>query len=409
MKKYLQRNHHDFPLEPLNSSPPDGDAVVIPVFDENENIYATLAALKKAIFRAKRPVSAVLVINDPVSASDSQRENNRKLADSLRKNDGKYDGGLDVGKELFFIDLTDKEIKEKHRTVGNARKVGFDGFLLQSDGEVTDQKRLFFSLDADTLVEENYLSSAYEYFEKHPDSAGAVFEFAHRLENTDHNTNMAALRYEYYLRDYVKKLDYCRSAYNFWTIGSAFCCTMRNYVRCGGMRRNAAGEDFYFLQALRKVGVVGKITTTCVHPAGRVSGRVPFGTGPAIAKQLSGTALGLYNQKCFEPLKIFFERCNQADYDILQRNIEELAPELLSDFLKTLNFASAWQKIVQNTPRQAEKLQNALQIYCDGFFILKFCHYLEELDPENFAREALPPDEAIPALISELKQSYAAC
>ena len=54
-----------------------------------------------------------------------------------------------------------------------------------------------------------------------------------------------------------------------------------------------------------------------------------------------------------------------------------------------------WQKIVKNTPRSAEALQHALQIYCDGFFVLKFCHFLEEKYPEKFARQPLPGNDPV--------------
>ena len=158
--KYLKRSDI-YPIEPAGALHWENThAVVIPVYDENDHIAATLASIKAALQRSPEPVKTVLVINEPINAAPEARENNRELLASLRKNDGKYDGGLAVGNELFFIDLTDKEIAEKFRTVGNARKAGFDGVIAANDGKMTDNDRLFFSLDADTLVAEDYFEKA---------------------------------------------------------------------------------------------------------------------------------------------------------------------------------------------------------------------------------------------------------
>lgn len=391
---YLERNVPAGLIEPC--APKTLHAAVIPVYDENDQIYAALTSVKRALQHKVSSISVILVINEPADAPADAQKRNRELLESLKKNDGKYDGGLSVGSELFYINLLDKEIKPKFRTVGNARKTGFDGFLHQSDGKVTDKNRLFFSLDADTLVSENYFSAAIDFFTENPHAAGGVFDFEHRCTDDNKAVKKAVLRYEYYLRDYVNKLAGAHSAYSFWTIGSAFACRQTAYMSCGGMRRNAAGEDFYFLQALRKVGEVGLIPHAKVYPAGRISMRVPFGTGPAIARQLQGEELKLYNQKIFDLLKEFFTSCSQYSYKDVSSNILQYAPELLRQYLQAQNFDEIWQKIVKNTPRCREKLYEALQIYCDGFFILKFAHFLEEKYPVDFARTPLPPDEELP-------------
>ncbi len=384
MATYLERNPQSGIIEPCAPAAPH--AAVIPVYDENDHLPEALASIKNALQHAQEPVAIVLVLNEPGDAPPEAAQRNRELLRSLQKNDGKYDGGLSVGSELFYINLLDKEINQKFRTVGNARKSGFDGFLHQSDGKVTDEKRLFFSLDADTLVSCDYFEKAMEFFAAESSVAGAVFDFEHRCNEADEAVKTAVARYEYYLRDYVEKLKIAQSAYSFWTIGSAFVCRQTAYMRCGGMRRNAAGEDFYFLQALRKVGNIGLIPAARVYPAGRVSARVPFGTGPAIARQLRGEELKLYNEKSFQLLGDFFTAACRSTYETLSGNISDLMPPVVKEYLQSQNFENLWQKIVKNTPKNHGKLFEALQIYCDGFFILKFCHYLEEKYPEEFAR-----------------------
>ena len=406
--KSLKNCSGNYPIEPC--APSAQNFMVIPVFNENSFIYAVLASVKRALQHSPQPVAVILVLNEPITASVEAQRSNRELLDSLQKNDGKYDGGLTLGRELFFINLMDKEIKEKFRTVGNARKVGFDGAILQSDGNLTEQKGLLFSLDADTLVSEKYFENAFEHFAAFPGNAGAVFNFEHRLED-DPALAQAAMRYEIYLLDYAIKLHDCGSQYGFWTIGSAFVCTVRDYQRCGGMRRHAAGEDFYFLQALRKVGKVGVIAPVSVYPAGRISDRVPFGTGPAIARQQTGELPGLFNEQPFNLLKEFFTCCAGSDYETLSGDITKFAPDLLAEFFAGQNFAELWSKIVKNTPRSREKLLNALHVYCDGFFILKFVHFLEEKSLELFGKYPMYSDlelaDKLAALRDKVQQIFA--
>lgn len=405
MAGYLQRNQTVHRLEPaqVEVAIPTHFAV-IPVYDENEHIANTLASIKRALQYAPEPVKTVLVINHPLNAPEQSCRNNQTLLESLRKNDGQYDGGLSVGEDLFFIDLTVKEIPDKFRNVGNARKTGFDEVIRQIDGKLTARKVLLFSLDADTLVAENYFSAAMEFNRTHPEAAGAVFHFEHRFESPDEAVNQAAVRYEIFLRDYAWQLRSCGSEFGFWTIGSAFMCNALDYMRCGGMRRNAAGEDFYFLQALRKVGQLGVVPDTTVYPSGRISFRVPFGTGPAISRQLSGSKLELYNPRCFAELKEFFAAVASSSCEELSGSIMHLAGKRLAEYLEKFQFADVWSRIVCNTPHRREALQHALHVYCDGFFILRFCHYLEQSYPQEYARIPFDPTTDSKEKLAQMRQ-----
>lgn len=405
MASYLQRCGAVWQIEPVTEVLPP-HAAVIPLYDENDSIYDVLRSIKTALERSPEPVAVVLVVNEPLNAPAESIQNNRQLLESLRANDGNFDGGLAVGKELFFIDLTDKDLPDKHRTVGNARKSGFDSFIARSDGKVTDKKRLLFSLDADTLVSSNYFEKVFAWFAEHPNSGGAVFPFEHRTEGFASEQKIAVLRYEYYLWDYALKLRNCASQYGYWCIGSAFFCNAADYAACGGMRRNAAGEDFYFLQALNKVAPLGIVPDCRVYPAGRISHRVPFGTGPAVARQLAGEEQKLYNAGIFAVLKEFFAAVKQSDLTCLSQDITGLAPVELQEFFNTMDFAAVWAKIVKNSPRSVEALRKNLHNFCDGFFILKFAHFLEEKYPLRFPRTALPADDELAGGVQELRSQF---
>ena len=405
MASYLQRCGAVQPLEPLTEFLPP-HAAVIPLYDENDSIYQVLHSIKSALERSPEPVAVILAVNEPLNAPEKSVQNNRELLHSLRSNDGKFDGGLAVGRELFFIDLTDKVLPDKHRTVGNARKCGFDSFLARSDGKVTDKKRLLFSLDADTFVSSNYFEKAFAWFAEHPVSGGAVFPFEHRTDGFSQEQKIAVLRYEYYLWDYAKKLHQCGSQYGYWCIGSAFFCNAADYMACGGMRRNAAGEDFYFLQALNKVAPLGIVPDCRVYPEGRVSHRVPFGTGPAVARQLAGEEQKLYHDEIFALLKEFFTSINSSTLDDLSQDITHHAPPELQEFFAAVNFSGVWDKIVKNSPRNADMLRKNLHNFCDGFFILKFAHFLEEKYPLRVPRLPVPADQELPGALLELRSYF---
>ena len=90
--------------------------------------------------------------------------------------------------------------------------------------------------------------------------------------------------YEDYLHYYKKALDYAGFPDSIYTIGSAFAVRADAYVKQGGMNRRQAGEDFYFLNKLTKLGKITEINDAYVYPSARVSDRVPFGTGAAMNK-----------------------------------------------------------------------------------------------------------------------------
>lgn len=106
----------------------------------------------------------------------------------------------------------------------------------------------------------------------------------------------------------------------------------------------------------------------------------------------------------FDILKDFFTRVDKADYNELQENIQLLIPEYLADFFDTLGFSNVWAKIVKNTPRKKAALVKALHTYCDGFFILKFCHYAEEKYPELFARQELEITDDLAGYLENLRK-----
>jgi len=168
--------------------------------------------------------------------------------------------------------------------VGWARKVLFDHVLAAAD-----DRDLLVSLDADSAVEPGYLEDVQQRFAAAPAAVGLSAPYYHPLpqrgaEGAADGADAARdiLRYELYLRHYLLCLLCIRSTWAFTALGSAMAVPVGACRRVGGMSPRASGEDFYFLQKLRKFGPLLLWCDCPVRPAARYSDRVLFGTGPAM-------------------------------------------------------------------------------------------------------------------------------
>ncbi|GAI77402.1 unnamed protein product, partial [marine sediment metagenome] len=210
--------------------------------------------------------------------------------------------------QVAYVDASSPgfEMPDRNGGVGLARKIGLDTALKVFDYQEPVVK-LLFCLDADTLVEKNYLSAVRNFFEKEKATA-AVVAFQH--QDADEPSVQAAICcYEIFLRYYVLGLRYANSMYAFHSIGSTMVCTADGYTAVRGMNRKEAAEDFYFLNKLAKIKGMNMINNTRVCPSARPSNRVPFGTGQRIIRFLKGeqNEYMLYDPQVFWILKEWSE------------------------------------------------------------------------------------------------------
>ncbi len=131
-----------------------------------------------------------------------------------------------------------------------------------------------------------------------------MVDYEHQMP-ADRVRQAAICRYEIFLRYWVLGLQFAQSPYAFHSIGSTIVTTDEGYLAVRGMNRREAGEDFYFLNKLAKAGPLRRIRETRVYPSGRLSARVPFGTGAAVAKMVSGSSgdFLLYDPRVFVVLR----------------------------------------------------------------------------------------------------------
>lgn len=367
--RYLQKSKNFKWIEDI----PDPDTriiVVIPCFMEPE-IINTLESLVKCDLP---PCSAevIILINHSVISKEEVRLYNQKTAmeadDWIRNNQRK---------NLRFFVEGPVEFPSKWAGVGVARKRGMDNavrrfnFLNRPEG-------IIVSLDADTIVEKNYLTAIFDHFLNSPADVGAVISFEHQIENLEGRHLQGILLYEKYLAYYRRALRFSGYPHSIFTIGSAFAVRADAYVKRGGMSRRQAGEDFYFLQNLVHLGNVGEISATTVHPSARLSDRVPFGTGPVLNKwmryeeDLSKT----YNFNSFCDLREFFRirkklfRITEAEYHIYINTL----PESIRNFIIEENFQDELDDLNKNCSTLKTFDIRFFQKF-NAFKILKYLNY----------------------------------
>lgn len=246
---------------------------------------------------------------------------------------------------LRFFPVGPVKLSAKWAGAGLARKAGMDEALHRFN-LLDKPEGIIVSLDADTLVENNYLSAIEEHFVLNPGDVGATLCFCHQTEGLPDRQIKGILLFEKYLHYFKNAMTFCGYPYSLYTIGSAFAVTALAYMKRGGMNRRKAGEDFYFLQTLTHSGKVGEINTTCVHPSARISERVPFGTGISMKKWMEGSdeLLYAYNLQAFNDLKFLFTNRYLLFNESAMTNILEQIPfpEPVTAFLTHENL---WQEI----------------------------------------------------------------
>ena len=351
--------------------------IVVPAIAEFENISTLISSLEQNDKSLLSETLLLFVINNSIFSSDEVKKDNLKSIGYLNN--------LKSELNISFIDASTKgkELEDKNAGVGLARKIGMDIALTKFDYE-SSGKNIIICLDADCIVDENYLSEIVGEFNQN-DFDAAVINYVHDISGNDDETK-TIVYYEIFLRYYVLGLTYAKSKYNFHTIGSTTACTAEAYIKVGGMNKRKAAEDFYFLEKLAKNYKIGKINSTLVHPSKRSSWRVPFGTGKSVerfTKQNDNDYL-LYDPEVIVILKswleVYFDKSN-VDYVALIEKAASIHPAL-AEFLKA-------QKLEELTERSFKQNLSEIEIakqkhyWFDAFRTLKLIHYLRDTNFPN--------------------------
>jgi hypothetical protein len=348
-------------------------AVVIPALAEEQALPHTLAALAGNPPENLARFLVLVVVNNRIGAPAEVRADNQRTLERLRQGDPRW-----KGLSTAWVDAASPgyELPEKDG-VGLARKIGFDLALRQLDWSA---EPILVSLDADTLVQPDYLPALERHFSRSA-PGGAVLSFAHQRGATP-ELDQAITLYELYLRHYVLGLELAGSPYAYHSIGSAFACRADAYVAAGGMNRRLGGEDFYFLQQLAKTCGVGRVCGTLVRPSPRISARTPFGTGPAVAALQAGqkSSALFYPPQAFEVLSQWLRLVDEqieAPGTDLHAAAVSLSP-LLGDFLLRSGFEKAWTGLCRQHAASSSRLRRAFHQWFDGLKTRQLVYALSE-------------------------------
>ena len=327
--------------------------VVIPSLAEERSLPETLNSLGANPAHWREKFLVAVVVNNRCDAPQPWLEQNRRTLALLEEA-----GSSGFGLNLAWVDASSAGLElPAGEGVGLARKIGFDLALERLDWRGVP---LCASLDADTLSDGNYFEALITHF-RSCTSVGAVVPFRHRPGATP-ELDEAITRYELYLRHYVLGLELARSPYAYHTIGSALACRAEAYVAAGGMNRRQAGEDFYFLQQLAKLGGVEQASGTMVYPAARLSSRTPFGTGPALWRLQEGDseAVRFSARDSFQLLGAFLREMEEVvREDVVEISVRfaPLSP-VLADFLGKCGLEDGlWSRLCRQHRRPDARLR----------------------------------------------------
>ncbi len=341
----------------VNHMPKPHLHIAIPAMDELAFLPQTLDCIAQQVTHS--PFTVYVCVNQPDEWwQDTEKieicERNQQLINLLK------------GEYPFKIEVLDYSScgcgwKGKNFGVGWARKRLFERIFYSS----CDEEDILISLDADTTFESNYFESIAQNFQKHPMWHAIAVPYYHPLTNCD-ELDRAMLRYEIYMRNYAINLLHIGSPYSFTALGSAIAARVKSLKKIGGITPLKSGEDFYLLQKLRKMGMVGLWNETCVYPGTRYSHRVFFGTGPAMEKGNNGdwTSYPIYPHTLFQKIAETYQLIDEL-------YLHDLDTPFLNFLQCQFKQHDLWQPLRDNA-KDSSQFKRAFHEKADGLRILQF-------------------------------------
>ncbi|WP_185232033.1 hypothetical protein [Teredinibacter franksiae] len=384
IRKYLQQ-YAEAEIRLLTDLPPFSvdHCLVIPARNESCDFIQRFFDLA-ASYTAN--CLLILVVNRP----DTQTDNQENLAleqqaltffgSALWQN-----GNLSLYQQhncyLFLVDRHKAHPIPPKQGVGLARKIASDMAC-----ELYQQKKLtkqwVYSTDADAYLPSNYFSSAAT---TDKNNSALVFSFEHTNKVEPQPTVAcwhATQLYEQALKYFHRALQWSGSPYAFYTLGSTLAFSIEHYCQARGFPKRAGGEDFYLLNKLAKLGQVEFCGNISVKIAARESNRVPFGTGPAVAKIMAldpdRQEYCYYNAAIYPYLRSLLESIEKM-WAALRNGNDPLQtlPNILRMPLKQLGI----DKFFTHSQSHCSSLtafETQFHQWFDAFLTLKLIHALQE-------------------------------
>ncbi|MFT4736127.1 MAG: hypothetical protein ACI92W_000228 [Paraglaciecola sp.] len=349
---YYFERYAEPPIIPTSWQPPADTSIgiVLPSFNELDTHKAIqcLISCKQIIGH----VIILVIINHAQDASARIKETNLMTKQQLEE--------LSIP-DRFTLHTKLIELPNKKAGVGLARKIGMDQVArwfqqLNKNGPIV-------CFDADSTCSSNYLQEIEKaYYKRKADAA--IISYEHPLDPLS-----GIITYELHLRYYVNALRFVGFPNAFQTLGSCITVSAQAYVHSGGMNTRKAGEDFYFLHKIAKTVQIEELADCFVYPSDRLSDRVPFGTGKALADFRKKGKLLTYPMSIFQELEQYFSARRRH-----QTGTSDTIPDSLSHFEELHDFQSRLIQIKTQSKTEAQYIQRLFE-WWDGFKILKYVHY----------------------------------
>lgn len=389
--------------------------LTIPAFNEPLDLVAQVKRLN-----TEDSVLIIFILNVPDKIDQQQKiDNTQQLGQALKAN---YPSLKTLSPVAHLLELN--QINQQHlllvehchegqylplkEGVGLARKIACDLAC-----ELIYRKRIeshwIHISDADVSLPSDYFSVTKEL--SSAQCVAAVYPFLHQVKQATPRLQQAQQLYDISLQHYVEGLLWAQSPYAFHTIGSTLLVHYKAYAQVRGFPKRAAGEDFYLLNKLAKVGKIISLKKPVVEITVRESDRVPFGTGPALTRilQLENPLqeYRFYHPQCFVYLQQWLQMWPilwlQQDSspgltecllnsDCFRHNTIDLT--LLVKCLTSLNTDKALKHAYQNSNSEAVFLSH-MHHWFDALKTLKFIHYLRNNQFPSVNFQALKIDDYV--------------
>ena len=368
--------------------------IVIPVYNENPDC---LGVIFSNIINTN--VLIIVVVNSPDNKHICEA-NCLFIRQLTEKSNLQYDIHTNCrllkfsdSNDIVLVDRNSKGLQLPAESgVGLARKIGCD-IALKYFTEGNIKYPWIFSTDADVILPVNYFS---QFQNGLSIFSAVVLDFQHVSD--EQHLNSIQYLYDFKLRYYHAGIMYAGTAYDYIPLGSTLIVSMECYGQVRGFPKKNAGEDFYLLNKLAKIKPIKYcLEDSTVKITSRISDRVPFGTGPALAKINALNNINeytYYSPQCF----IFLQKwlCflkNMWCDDKLQ--IIAPADEKLSALFLFLNCEKVFLKCSAQIKSKSH-WQKFIHQWFDAFKTLKTVHffdkkftrlnYLQLLNEDSFAK-----------------------
>ncbi|MDR0699458.1 MAG: glycosyltransferase family 2 protein [Tannerella sp.] len=350
-------------LPPFFRDQPDeglGVVVIIPCIDD-AFVFHTLDSLERAN-AIHAAIEVIVNVNSGEMTPPDIIGRNRMIFEGLKRREES-----EFYKKFRLLPMLVEGTTKKKAGVGFARKTAMDE-AVRRFAAIDKPDGLIVSLDADTLVAENYFREIMHAYETSK-AACFTFQFRHNYDAEQYPQDvMEACRlYEIYLRYYRLSLKTFKFPFSIHTIGSCFAVHADAYTRLGGMTSRQGGEDFYFLQKAVKMHPVHEVMNPIVFPSPRVSNRVPFGTGPSVRRILEKGGYTVYNFELFRLLGIFYELFPAMEHE----DVKDKIPMDIITYIGDKPFCEILSECRNYSGSSGTFLKRMYDKF-DAFFIVKF-------------------------------------